>query len=209
MNEETKKKLRNAGLKEQADNIAFSKSCGEFLITLELLHETIIVHIIREGQQVISKAANTLEDVNKICYPFNGCQDLNFERKQYTWEECLDTEKGYYIDEFSTVDSATEIVIEENNKNICPTEKNAISILATTQLMQICKRINEDFPRSSEDIDKKTYYYPVSIGFDFILWIDRSAKVNQFQMNSEEAVNELIRTNKALLNQYFETEKPC
>jgi len=205
MNEETKKKLRNAGLKEQADNIAFSKSCGEFLITLELLHETIIVHIIREGQQVISKAANTLEDVNKICYPFNGCQDLNFERKQYTWEECLDTEKGWYVDEFSTIDYATELIVEENNRNLCPTEDNAISIGATTQLMQICKRINEDF-EAEDDMryspmiyDRKVEYYKHH----------KNHKFGTLTMNSVKAFKALIETNSDLLYQYFETEKPC
>jgi len=204
MNEETKKKLRNAGLKEQADNIAFSKSCGEFLITLELLHETIIVHIIREGQQVISKAANTLEDVNKICYPFNGCQDLNFERKQYTWEECLDTEKGWYVDEFSTIDYATELIVEENNRNLCPTEDNAISIGATTQLMQICKRINEDFDKTNEG-----FYYPLLASYGAIEVRYSTWKYNHLPMNSEEAAEALIKTNLPLLKQYFETEKPC
>lgn len=65
-----------------------------------------------------------------------------------TWEECakiLKGKKGFFIDDCSVVlDSCfTDIRVDDNDKNIVTTEKQAQSVLAFTQLLTITTVLNE------------------------------------------------------------------
>jgi len=204
MNEEIKKKLVNAGFSKITEEWNFLVIKGQnHSISINKDLTMVRVYPFKSVRFIEAKFTN-LEELNKICYPFNNFKDLNFEGKKYTWEECLDTEKGYFVGSCSEVNNYTEMTATYRNKNICPTEKNAISIGATTQLMQICKRINEDFDKTNEG-----FYYPLLASYGAIEVRYSTWKYNHLPMNSEEAAEALIKTNLPLLKQYFETEKPC
>jgi len=206
MNEEIKNKLRNAGfeaIKDTRLDWSIMKKTPLYKIYINPNNNHVAIDNNNDALVFEGVPFENLEELNKICYPFNGLKDLTFDGKQYTWEECLGREKGWYVDEFSTIDYTTEIIVDEDHRNVCPTEDNAISIGATTQLMQICKKINEDFPSYGHHS-----HYPVLSKDGTFDWTCFDLKINQFPMNSEEAVKKLIETNSDLLYQYFETEKP-
>lgn len=202
MNNEIKRKLELAGFEDIEQNdwlILKNTALYKIYINFELSR----VAIDNKNDKLVLSGIEfkDLDQLNKICYPFNGCQDLNFEEKQYTWEECFKTKIGFYVGGNGGVYERTSLNKSTLNKTVCPTEKSAISIEATTQLMQICAKINEDFP-SEDEYD----YYPHLDMNGKLDWVQTYHKYNSFKMNSAAGVKALLESNTPLLNQYFEHE---
>lgn len=213
MNEETKQKLLNAGFipdnynRMAIENVNFSISVKPSISKKNGFYVAVINKRLEKESHVTHSVDFEfhVQELNKACYPFNGCKDLNFEGKKYSWEECF-KEWGYYVEQNSDIIPVTGMEARNRNKNIFKTESAAISGgLAHAQLTHIVAAINADFEHSING----HYFFPIiENGIIKEGWASNNRKLNPFKMNSKEACAKLIETNSDLLYQYFETEKP-
>jgi hypothetical protein len=211
MNEEITKGLRNAGFKEDVD--IFRKIGKDFKVAVHLEHAnrpTFLVKVYAKLEhswyKITTNSFTDLPHLSQICFPFNGCQPLDFEAPQYRWEDCVNG-GGFLVTGYQ--DSVTTVEIKskyERNgqRNVFTTESAAISGgLAHPQLSHIVAKINEDFPERDAD---GNFCYPVLCKDGCIMegayW--SRFKVNPFAMNNDQALAKLKETNTPLLLQYFE-----
>ncbi len=67
-------------------------------------------------------------------------KELEVDNRPKSWKELV--VDGYYIDDWSEITGYDEGSSEGSDKNLVPTEANAKSVLALTQLLQLAKSLN-------------------------------------------------------------------
>jgi hypothetical protein len=120
------------------------------------------------------------------------------KEKQYTWEESFQ-QKGYWCMKNSELTFDIDLDTVESNVSIATTAKVIKSHLAACQLSHIIEAINNDY-----QMDKEV---SVKVTNENILEVWGEYEWPLPKLNSVEAAEKLIETNKPLLLQYFGVEE--